>query len=116
MIPSPYDNFRNSEPLRVELADLLSNPTMVMALSAIRERSRPRNLPDPMPGSHPDTTVAHRFYQLLGINEALDMLHQLTEKPAPQDNQDELESQPYFHGLPEPMKNAIREQMKRNQA
>ncbi len=94
------------------LRDLLTNATLAMALEIVGETAKPRGHVEPQAYVPFDTLVAKKHNTLTGIQAALDHLKRLTQPmPAESQEEDELEKQPYFHALPQPMKDAIRKQI-----
>lgn len=72
------ESFRKTAESVTQLQSALSNPFVKEALRIIRDESRPRGiLPDPVPGLHPDTNLAHYYHFIQGVNCALDRLQRL---------------------------------------
>ena len=112
--------FRDTSGLRDQLrALLLTNEVLKTAIEIVSEEAKPRGSVSPKPHAPLDTLVAHRYNRKAGIQEALDILTRLTEpNPVAQsgDNEDaRLEAEiPFFHGLPDQMKEAYRKQLKQH--
>lgn len=97
------------------LKDLLTNPTLVMALEIIGETAKPRGTVEPKPNSHLDTLVAQKFHKQSGIQQALDHLKRLTTAPEEDvEPEDALTAMPFFSTLPKPMQDALRERAKQH--
>ncbi len=93
--------FRASDDARTELAQLLAQPVLKKAFDAIREKGVPKSIPQIDNRNHPDTVIAHKFHEMVGINYALDLFERMTfplnEHP---DDQTDAEQEPYAHSLP----------------
>ncbi len=75
------EHFRKSADLVTQLQEALALTAMKQALSILSDEARPRNsLPDPVPGLHPDTNLAHYYHFLQGANAVLDRLKRLARK------------------------------------
>jgi len=70
--------FKSSQALRTELAQLLENPTMQMALDAIR--SHPEEFPAQIPGIHYDLILSREHARTIGTNNAIKRLIGLTKE------------------------------------
>lgn len=68
-------NFRKSADLVGQLQSLLNATALSNAIRILRDECRPRGLlPDPAPGLHPDTNLAHYYHFQQGCNVILDRL------------------------------------------
>ena len=75
------ENFRKSAELVTQLQEALALTPVKTALSILSDEARPRNsLPDPVPGLHPDTNLAHYYHFLQGANAVLDRLKRLARR------------------------------------
>lgn len=75
------ENFRKSAELVTQLQEALALTAMKQALSILSDEARPRNsLPDPVPGLHPDTNLAHYYHFLQGANAILDRLKRMARR------------------------------------
>lgn len=104
--------FREHKEMRADLAVLLENPALKLALAIVEEKAKPRATPQARPNAHLDSLTAHYFQELRGIQKAVDTLRQL-QLPNPIVKQDDAQEEPFFDGLPPEMKEAILKQ--RNQ-
>lgn len=95
--------FKSSEPLRVELAMLLQNPTLVLALSILKDDAIPSKgkMPQPVQGVHYDTTLAHQFHEFVGVQSVLTKLTDMTFSNTVSEPKEERE---YEHALPDILK------------
>ena len=91
--------FRKSDDARAELARLINEPVMRQALEAIRDAGVPKSIPQLDSRNHPDTVVAHKFHEMVGINSAIDALTRMTF-PLNQHPDDKEEEEPFAHTLP----------------
>jgi hypothetical protein len=91
--------FRRSDDARTELARLLNEPALKQAIEVIREAGIPKSIPQLDSRNHPDTVVAHKFHEMVGINSALDALSRLT-LPMNEHPDDHAEEEPFSHTLP----------------
>lgn len=74
-------HFRKSADLVTQLQEALALTSVKTALSILGDEARPRNsLPDPVPGLHPDTNLAHYYHFLQGANAVLDRLKRLARR------------------------------------
>lgn len=96
--------FRNSPQLREQLAELLKNEVLKMALDAIR--IVPTELPPPLPGQHQDLIMAREYSKLVGINNAISKLTTLTKSISQIDEKQAARDQ-WADYLPEDMRKAI---------
>ena len=71
--------FRRSEQLTQELAQVLANPTLRLALETIRAENQPSDLPKPIPGVDQNVHLAHKYVHASGVNQALDVLEKMKE-------------------------------------
>lgn len=79
-------HFRKSAELVTQLHEALALTSLEQALSIISDEARPgRQLPDAVPGLHPDTNLAHYFHFLQGANAVLDRLKRLSKRFDPRD-------------------------------
>ena len=79
-------HFRKSEELVNQLRDALALTSVKQALSIISDEARPgRQLPEAVPGLHPDTNLAHYFHFLQGANAVLDRLKRMSKRFDPRD-------------------------------
>lgn len=92
------EHFRKSADLVTQLQEALSLTAVKQALSILSDEARPRNsLPDPVPGLHPDTNLAHYYHFLQGANAMLDRLKRLARKyDARKDAEDEPDEFEYI--------------------
>lgn len=103
--------FRQHGGFREELRKFLETEAGKAALKIVEDATRSFVLPSPVPGVPLDTLMAHQLNKNWGIQRAVALLRELTEPIKDTDHlvDDEIEEQmPFFHGLPEEMKNAIR--------
>lgn len=110
--------FRNSDEFREKLKVLLNDPTMKLALEIVEAKAKPRGEPEPKPNAHLDTLFAKKYNKLSGIQFAVDMIRNMVE-PNPIEGESDTgieEKIPFFHTLPDPMKQAIRQQFLQNQS
>lgn len=91
--------FRNSDDARAELARILNEPVMKQAIEAIRDAGVPKTIPQLDSRNHPDTVVAHKFHEMVGINSALEAFVRLTY-PMNKHPDDKEEEEPFAHTLP----------------
>ncbi len=105
------EQFQNNEEMRSKLEAILADPILKYALDIVENEAKPRGIPEPRVNAHLDTLTTQRYCRLLGIQQAIDMLHALTKPPLAEavEEGDDVDAQPFFHTLPEPMKNAIRQ-------
>lgn len=82
MINEHIAAFRRIDNNRAILAEILKQPVLKEALSAIRELGIPKAMPNIYAGVHPDTIVAHDYHRKVGINEALDTLFDMVKPVA----------------------------------
>jgi hypothetical protein len=97
------ERFRKSAALVAALQPLLADPTMVKALEAVASIAQPRSVPPFTPGTPHDTTIAHSFCEMAGVNTALIYLRSLAyqiDDTAPSDEM-AAEEEEYSHTLPE---------------
>lgn len=66
--------FLSSAVLRDALRVELEQPGIKAALEALRSAVKPRSIPGPIPGNHPDTAIAHQYYRMFGVQQALTTL------------------------------------------
>lgn len=93
--------FRTSELLTQGLKTLLSDPTLQQALQAIRVAATPATLPEPMPGVHYDTVIAHHFHTQMGVHRTLATLEMMCFSKGKSDfEQEDSQSQPFASSLP----------------
>lgn len=79
-------HFRKSSELVTQLQEALALTSVKQALSIISDEARPgRQLPDPVPGLHPDTNLAHYYHFLQGANAVLDRLKRLARRHDPRE-------------------------------
>ncbi len=79
-------HFRKTAELVTQLQEALALTSVKQALSIISDEARPgRQLPDPVPGLHPDTNLAHYFHFLQGANAVLDRLKRLSRRFDPRE-------------------------------
>lgn len=71
--------FRSSAPKREALKLALADPTLQEALSLLREAAIPRSIPAPIPGNHPDTAIAHKWFHSMGVVDHGDTLQAMSE-------------------------------------
>lgn len=80
------EHFRKSEELVTQLQEALALTAMKQAIVILQDEARPRNaLPDPVPGLHPDTNLAHYYHFLQGANAILDRLKRLAKRFDPRE-------------------------------
>jgi uncharacterized membrane-anchored protein len=78
--------FRKTAELVTQLQEALALTSVKQALSILSDEARPRNsLPDPVPGLHPDTNLAHYYHFLQGANAVLDRLKRLARRYDPRE-------------------------------
>ena len=83
-------HFRKSAELVTQLQEALALTSVKQALSILSDEARPRNsLPDPVPGLHPDTNLAHYYHFLQGANAILDRLKRLSRRFDPSETLEE---------------------------
>jgi hypothetical protein len=83
-------HFRKSAELVTQLQEALALTSVKQALSILSDEARPRNsLPDPVPGLHPDTNLAHYYHFLQGANAILDRLKRLSRRFDPRETLEE---------------------------
>lgn len=70
--------FRSSLPLQEALKEELKLPGISAAIAAIASTVLPRNIPQTIPGNHPDTAIAHQFYRMFGVQQVLSTLEAMT--------------------------------------
>lgn len=104
--------FREHVNFRIELTQMLESEVMRTALAIIEDKAKPRGNPEPRPNAHLDTLTTQRYCKLQGIQFAIDKLRDLTE-PNPvmgdvEEDKDDLNQMPYFHGLPPEVQEAYR--------
>ena len=113
-IPAALREFKSSVPLTEDLRLLLESPTMVKLIRALREVPLPRKPPEPTPGVHHDTTIAHQFHWAMGFNECLDQIIRASLPPG-QVSQDDLLNAPpveYEDAIPPALRQSNRPQKK----
>jgi len=92
---------RASDDARAQVGEWLSHPIAKQVFEAIRERGIPKNIPQIDNRNHPDTVIAHKFHEMVGLNLALDlfarMTYPLNEHP---DDKREAEEEAYLHSIP----------------
>lgn len=99
--------FRESSAWREELAQVLQNPTLQIALDVIR--SNPSEFPAAIPGVHYDLILSREHSKTVGINHAIKKLHDLTRAQATIENiDDSAERQQWGDNLPKEMADAIK--------
>lgn len=104
---TPLELFRENEENRNEMAKILQNPVFMRLMAALRASMTPRSVPDRVEGLHPDTTISHSYFRLLGMNNALDLIEESDERPsAPMEPQEEA----FFHSQPPEIQAAILKQ------
>lgn len=108
--------FRNTPDLRLELETILNGKTMQKALAILEDACKPRRSVPLTPGVPMDSSVSHHYHTIMGIQKAIDRLWRLTTPPTEGNEEKDPEDteETFFHGLPEEMKQAIR-QLKANQ-
>jgi hypothetical protein len=83
-------HFRKSAELVTQLQEALALTSVKQALRILSDEARPRNsLPDPVPGLHPDTNLAHYYHFLQGANAILDRLKRLSRRFDPRETLEE---------------------------
>jgi hypothetical protein len=95
---------RGSSVLREAMATLLADSTMEQALEALETATRPTSIPPPIPGNHPDTAIAHEFYRMLGVTQAVSALRSLATPLGSHDSENTLEGTEFTHALPEELR------------
>jgi hypothetical protein len=98
MINEKILEFRRVENNRAILAELLKQPVLQLALNAVRESGVPKSMPGIYAGVHPDTIVAHDYHRMVGINEAISTLSEMTKPVASAEGVQE--EAPFVHSLP----------------
>jgi hypothetical protein len=79
-------HFRKTAELVTQLQEALALTSVKQALTILSDEARPRNaLPDPVPGLHPDTNLAHYYHFLQGANAVLDRLKRLSRRFDPRE-------------------------------
>lgn len=79
VLTSPeISRFRSSAPLQEALKTELKLPGISAALAAIASTVLPRNIPNTIPGNHPDTAIAHQYFRMFGVQQVLSTLEALT--------------------------------------
>ena len=91
---------RGSNVLREAMATLLDDSTMKQALDALEAATRPTSIPPPIPGNHPDTAIAHEYYRMLGVTQAVAALRSLATPIGSHDSENTLEGTEFTHSLP----------------
>lgn len=92
--------FRTSKPWRDKLAELLKDNVMQEALKAVMSMASPRSIPAHVPGVHHDTTIAHQYYGMLGIVEAVSALEFLTTDGGPSGGLTHPEEEDFVSTIP----------------
>lgn len=91
--------FRRQSILRDKLATLLEDPTMKLAIKAVLSMGVPRAVPQQVPGVHHDTTIAHTFYNHLGVVKAMNALQFLTTDGGRLGDQQGPDEDEFVHGI-----------------
>lgn len=97
------DRFRKSATLVEGLKVLLEDPTLRRALEAVASVAQPRGIPAFTPGTPHDTTIAHTYCEMAGVNTALIYLRSLAfqaDELAPADEPVVADEEEYEHILP----------------
>lgn len=86
MIPLPTTPrelvaFKASQALTDDLRRILDEPTLKLAINALKLASTPTGTPAPVPGVHNDTTIAHLWHQCLGMNSIFEQLTLMSLPP-----------------------------------
>jgi hypothetical protein len=104
--------FRTHAEKREHLEGILNDPVFREAFEIIQDKAKARHVPEPRMHAHLDTLMSQQYYKILGIQYALDSFSRLT-RPNPVESVGNDEEDPFFHSLPETMKEAIR--MRKNE-
>lgn len=91
---------RSSAPIREALKAVLDLPEVKQALEAIDAATRPAAIPPPVPGNHPDTSIAHEFYRLIGIGNAVSAFRALATPVGSHEQEASIEGTEFTHALP----------------
>ena len=100
--------FREGE-LRASMEELLQHPTLIKAIALIEEEAKPRRTQGIMPNVHVDTLNSQQLNRLIGVTKTIDFLKRLaTPNPPEGASPDESDEEPFMHGLPKAMREAIK--------
>jgi hypothetical protein len=88
--------FRASPALVEGLKTVMADPAMKEALKALDSLARPRGIPAFAPGTPHDTTIAHTYCEMAGVNTALIFLQSLCYAKDENAPADEVEDEEEF--------------------
>lgn len=101
--------FRSSQSLRLELAEILKQPTLQRALDALR--SSPDEFPAPIHGVHYDLVLGREHAKTIGANSTIKRLYALTKEPAKESEfQKEATREEWGDYLPAELAKALEQQ------
>jgi hypothetical protein len=82
------------------LKEVLERPEVKQALEALDAATRPSGIPAPVPGNHPDTSIAHEFYRLIGIGNAVSAFRSLATPVGSHEQEKDIEETAFTANLP----------------